>query len=482
VPQPAQPGVAKPGIGRGGAEVPERGALGGAANEVGSLHRGGVAALIAVHGLRGEPVPWLASGASPSRILLEADVHVDDILVDLEDGTRALIQAKASSGTGKPFEDTVAQWCRAIVSGQCGDSDQLVMIVANPTQTLRRLARVLDWRREGVSVAASDGEKLESLKNSATTRGLDAHSAEWMLRHCAIRFVDAQDGGPQEREGAAWLDSSVVAAGTGLPGFRALRASFRDHAAIRAPSDLARWRAWISRAGLALVANPDGVLAARLQAEDEALNEYLMRMEADKDVLPLADLGFGVSSLSLPGLANGLRASRESRPADSASDHILPLARRQGRIFLVGRPGTGKYVALTQIAANVASSPRAPTPLRMELRELARRLPPHGPYRLRPEDVARIVAGPDRPQLADALRRRLINGACLLLLDALDEVGHRRDAVVEAIGSLLKELPLAADVVVASRHSSVGTAATLGLPVFELREPRDLDAMPLRLS
>ena len=88
---------------------PRRGAIGGAANEDGAEHRAGVAALVVAYGLLGEQVPWLASEAAPVGLQMEADVHVDDVVVDLADGSRAFMQAKLD-GNSQAVKDAVHQW------------------------------------------------------------------------------------------------------------------------------------------------------------------------------------------------------------------------------------------------------------------------------------------------------------------------------------------------------------------------------------
>lgn len=152
------------------------------------------------------------------------------------------------------------------------------------------------------------------------------------------------------------------------------------------------------------------------------------------------------------------------------------MARRQGRLLLVGRPGTGKTVASRLIAARWAGTPHAPVPLWLRLQDLEPHLPAAGPYRFEPLDLVRPAAGPSASHaLLTALTRQLEDGHALLVLDGLDEVPHRRDAVVEALAGLLAQLPRHVDVLVTSRHSAQRAAAVLGLAEYELTEPHDLE-------
>ena len=61
------------------------------------------------------------------------------------------------------------------------------------------------------------------------------------------------------------------------------------------------------------------------------------------------------------------------------------------------------------------------------------------------------------------------------MLDALDEVTQRRDAVVEAVANLISRLPADLDIVVTSRHAEEHAADTLELPIYELNDPHNLE-------
>ncbi|MBK5993678.1 NACHT domain-containing protein [Streptomyces sp. MBT58] len=446
----------------------KRGALGGASNEAGASHRAGVAALLAVYGLLGEPVPWLLSDAPPVLLRMEADLHVDDVVVDFRDGTRVFIQAKLSAGR-KAFEDTVDQWCRAVASGECKQGDELLLVVARTTATYQSLADALVSRRDGASPTAAAAGHLQQLRRLAAGHGLDASGTQRLLDAAAIRVVDARDNNPGEALGTACLNAAVVLAGHGQAAFRAMRAAARTQAEQRSSSDQGIWRSWLTDAHLPLTADASGSAAARLEAGEQAIKRYRAQWAQTQDVLPLADLGLGLTSMTVPGMTKNLRATPPG--SENKDDKLVDAVRRQGRLFLVGRPGAGKTVASRLIAARWAANDRAPVPVWLRLRDLIPRLPATGPYRLEVRDLIDAALGDAQPLLAEALLARVEQGQALLILDALDETLGHRDPVVEAVADLIGRLPADLDILVTSRHSCLDSAGLLRLPVYRMQDP-----------
>ncbi|MEV3972811.1 NACHT domain-containing protein [Streptomyces sp. NPDC050698] len=453
-------------------QMVKRGALGGASNEAGANHRAGVAALLATYGLLGEPVPWLRSDARPVLLRMEADLHVDDVVVDLLDGTRAFMQAKLTAGT-KAFESTVDQWCQSVTSGECRPGDELLFVVARTTKTFEHLADALDVRRSGASLTAAASRHIEGLRRLVVAGGLDEPATQRLLDAATICVLDARDNGPAEALGSACLNAAVVAAGNGQAAFRALRAAARTQAEQRTTSDLAVWHSWLTAAQLPVIADAAGSAAARLEALDQAVRRYRQEWSKRQDILALADLGLGLTSMTVPGMTTNLRATAPG--SETGRGRLADTVRRQGRLFLVGRPGTGKTVASRAIAARWAANDLAPVPLWLRLRDLIPMLPTAGPYRINAQDLVQAAVGNTQPLLNEALLTRIEQGHVLLLLDALDETLDHRDAVVEAVADLLGRLPAELDVIVTSRHSCLRSATLLDLPVHELQTPRHLD-------
>ncbi|MFC7866456.1 NACHT domain-containing protein [Streptomyces murinus] len=452
-------------------QAARRGALGGASNEAGASHRAGVAALLAAYGLLGEPVPWLRSDACPVLLRMEADLHVDDIVVDLADGTRAFMQAKLAADQ-HAYRDTVDQWCRSVASGECRPGDEVLFVVTRTTTAFRGVADALATRRSGASLTATAARHLDGLRHLAAGHGLEGEAIERLLDAAMIHVLDARDNAPYEALGAACLNAAVVPSGQGQAAFRAVRAEARAQAEQRTASDLTVWHSWLTRARLPLTADMSGAAAARLEALEQALCRYREEWARRRDVLPLADLGLGLTSMTVPGLAEDLRAPAAGQKVGRAL--LADTVRRQGRLFLVGRPGVGKTVASRLIAAHWAANDRAPLPVWLRLRDLLPALPATGPYRIEASDLVRAAVGEGQPVLSQALKARIEQGRALLVLDALDELPDRQDAVVEALADLLDRMPSDLDVVVTSRHSCLRSASLLQFPIYELEEPQHL--------
>ncbi|MER5778279.1 hypothetical protein ABT144_29085 [Streptomyces sp. NPDC002039] len=447
------------------------GALGGASNEAGAGHRAGIAALAAVYGLLEEQIPWLRSDAVPVKLRMEADLHVDDVVVDLADGTTAFMQAKLSPNAAA-FNATVDQWCRAVVSGECRPGDELLFVVTRTDEALARTAQALTTYQSGASLTSPAARRLDALRGLAAGHGLDHADTERLLAAAKVIALDARDNGPDEALGSACLNAAIVPTGHGRTAFRTMKAAARGQAEQRTASDVSGWYTWLTSARIPLIADASGTPAARLQAMDQALAEHRMRWAAQQDTLPLADLGRGLTSMTVPGTTRQLRALAPARKTGRSA--LVDAVRRQGRLFLVGSPGSGKTVASRLLAAYWAGHHLAPVPVWLRMKDLVPFLTPAGPYRLQAADLVRAAIGTTNPPLIEALSARVNTGDALILLDALDEVHERQDAVVEAVATLLDQLPAGLDIVVTSRHSSQSVAARLDLPVYELRPPNDL--------
>jgi hypothetical protein len=111
---------------------------GGRANEAGSLHRSGVAAYLAAHGMAGrgvEAAGYPADGPAPVALAFETAEAVDDLRCVLTDGTTLDLQAKRASGADGHLASTVAQW--AAHAGQLGPADKIGLDTAEPKGRLR---------------------------------------------------------------------------------------------------------------------------------------------------------------------------------------------------------------------------------------------------------------------------------------------------------------------------------------------------------
>lgn len=130
------------------------GARGGAANEAGSLHRGGVAAYVAAHGLVGQGLVaagYQACAPVPVALRFETGDEVDDIRCELSDGAVLLLQAKRSCGADRHLTATVKQWTSQLPHLSAGDRIGLA------TRTARGAVRDLGgrWSEDGLLMVAT---------------------------------------------------------------------------------------------------------------------------------------------------------------------------------------------------------------------------------------------------------------------------------------------------------------------------------------
>lgn len=335
-----------------------RGPVGGAAGEVGSVHRAGIAAIAVAAGLRGDPAEMLAMSSAPVGISLEVASEIDDLEVLLEDDTHVYIQAKASADMGKALKETVQQWAAAAKTGGLRDGDLAVMAVGRPSNTLADLGTALDARRSNAVLTTGQAEALKKLEGLLSEADLDPGQAASLMDVAFIRTVDGRSGSPAMEAAAAWLDGAVVETGQGRAAASAIAQRIPQLAAEHGTAAIADWRAWLRDAHLPAHADPHGVRAAREQAIDSAIAQRRAELAGTLDFLPLASL-VPAEPLHVPRLAADLRVKRSAPKPDTRasstreSDVLLHLLRREGRLLLVGQPGSGKSVAMRQMAAHL---------------------------------------------------------------------------------------------------------------------------------
>ena len=142
----------------------------------------------------------------------------------------------------------------------------------------------------------------------------------------------------------------------------------------------------------------------------------------------------------------------EDRPEERP---LLVVARRWPRMLLAGLPGVGKSLALRQLAATWAGDSRAPVPVLVSLRTVARRCSVHGLLTLSVlcEAAAQGAPPEQRAVLAAALEELCGQGEAVLMLDGLDECLGRRALIADGLSALLGSLPPETGVILATRAS-----------------------------
>ena len=152
-------------------------------------------------------------------------------------------------------------------------------------------------------------------------------------------------------------------------------------------------------------------------------------------------------------------------------------------MLLVGLPGSGKSLALRQLAAVWAGDSRAPVPVLVSLRAVARRCSDHGSLTLTAlcEAAAHGASSEQRAVLASALEDLCGHGEAVLMLDGLDECLDRRALIADGLSALAGSLPPETGVIVATRASGERAARRLGLPAATIVSPSGLDLVMQQL-
>jgi hypothetical protein len=482
--------------------VAAAGALGGASGELGSAHRASTAAFLVVHGLLGREVEGLfpqASAGTPVRVRMETDDATDDVLCETSTGRRAWIQAKhqvrvGDSGVG--LAPVVEQWAASIRDGSVAPGDALVLAVANLTRPLRHLREALRRRRDANSGNLTGAQQTELARLEGQVRAIAPDFAQAvvnrMLDAAVVWYVDAADAentvhgapvdSPDAQLGAAML-GAVYAPAHCPRAMAALTTAARSFAQLRSGAVTKEWLAVLRRAHIPMSEHPADVPATQQLARDAALESYRIWLTSQAARLSLSNLGYSIPRMPSAGLADGIRVTDAALLAGAHADaepttsRLLPVVRRYRRLLLRGLPGSGKSVALAQLAAQCVATEHAPTPVLVRLQDLQQ--PVARGAEVTSELLARIAAETcpevDRRRLEEALAERMRTGDAVVLLDGLDECRSRRHVVAQALHSWLSTTHQEMDLVLSTRDSAYSSASILKLREFALCEPDDLD-------
>lgn len=455
------------------------GGFGGANNELGSSHRSGVAAVLAVHGLIGTLVGG-EPGKVPVRICLEADEPTDDIVCEMLDRSTWFVQCKRTVGDAA-LRSTMRQWAAQPLEPQ----DRIVLI-AN---------RFKGWLRSFYEVPRGQlldpDAPLSKLRMNAVAKFrllLDEEApgqgGDLLSRIMLIEWdVDSVDSNRVDGS-AMGLQNGMVAVGAGHAAFGALRAFMQAAATRRLATRDTDWTGAIDAAGIEVFADGVGPPGARAQARSLARREYREILATKLDHLDISALGDSVTEVFAEGASQDIKVEfavpGEHQPR---SAELTSLARINRRFILVGLPGMGKSEAMRQMAASLASDSDAPLPILLNLRSIA-------PFVHVPADVTLdlLLDGPARTtlagaqgDLAHALREAVSSGHVVFLLDGLDETFEKRGIVATGVGALLKRLHADCGFILATRSSAVDFTIQLDLPTVELVTPHRLETSLIAL-
>jgi hypothetical protein len=449
-----------------------KGSAGGAANESGSLHRAGVAAVLAVHGLLDQPVSNIP-GKVPVQIRLETLEATDDIACEMGDGSTWFIQAKRTAGFDKALRSTIQQWSEQSFE----DEDSLVLAAATLKSGLGKLQSTLDrLSTDPMAILSPSAESrltalLRNIEAIAPGRGHD------LLRH--VRLLEC----PVEHEtdasfahAAAMLDGTIVPIGKGQAAFRSLRAFFQAAAAERRRTSPADWIHALTADGLEVFADAKGVTGARERARVQALRDYRDAWGSRLDHLDLSLLLDGVPGIHIEGLVYDYQVSW---PKNSKKDHTASLyttIRRNDRFIVTGLPGMGKSSALVQVAAALASDDAAPIPILLDLKAIGQQISTRSDINvsLLMSQASRLGSRTDPTVLEAALHAEAARGNVIFLVDGLDETLDRATVTAAGLADILPRLHPKCGFILTTRSNALLAARQTGLPTVELVTPNDL--------
>jgi NACHT domain len=454
---------------------------GGQSNELGSRYRAGVAAYLAAHSLSSQPLQHIGLNDDPSTpvvIKVESDEAVDDLLCEMPVG-RLLIQAKRACGIDRHFRATVDQWVAAVLEGTVGTTTNLVLATGRAKGFLRDLPGALSRRRNWNAQRPSPREQealarlVEAVKDT-----LDASQLDVLLDAATVIELPVEDASDAAfREAARMLEGTVVRAGDGIAAMQALQRHFQNLGAMRWASDRDAWRRALRDASLELLEDAGGGWSARQSAVEREVDAYQSHLSSRLNVFPLDLLTNDLPPMEIEDLVSTYQVALPDQDK-ARSEGLAELCRRWGRAIVVGLPGSGKSMALEQVAASWASRDDAPVPIFVPLRSLLRRIDRAGRKITLARLVEHAVDPADRNDsiLVPELVHRCEVGEAALLLDGLDECRGKAATVADAVADIVAALPDSTSVVLTTRKSALPAASKLRLPEVELIEPYRLES------
>jgi NACHT domain len=437
-----------------------------------------VAGIVAAHGLLSKGIALLGlpdAGPHPVSVAFETMDAVDDIVIELSDGTRVYMQAKRIYGDDSTFESAVRQLVSMLDDLQ--DGDRLVVVSADARGNVKELPEALRVRRAEGVLKSTHQKALDAL---AKRVGLSRGSTRFE-KFCDAVYAwhvsadSAEDGGYQLS--AALLDNTVVETPHGAAAFGVLLARMHSEAGSASRSRIDDWWAWLNDARLPLLAGSNGLAAQRLTVERDAMGRYRRRLSSRKDMVEFALISDDHPPVRVPDMLASIRVAR-SAESDTGYD-LMEAVRRHQHVVLLGLPGAGKTSAVVQLAAHLAEDRDAPLPIFTKLQRACRAINDAHDITipLLVNDAIRNAPEQERAILAEVLARELTAGCALLICDGLDECGSRASTVADGLARLREGFSPDVGLVVTTRPSSSGPARKLALRESWLTKPIRGDAV-----
>ncbi|MFH9889335.1 NACHT domain-containing protein [Streptomyces luteogriseus] len=440
----------------------------GQAGEVGSVFRCELATHLAVHGLRSRPISglYLPHGVDPARLDFETSDPTDDIRVTFSDGRRAYVSAKRKIDKGRPLEETVTGWIGQVPT--LGPDDLLVIAGEELVGPIKNLDRVLRRHRANLRMESRDEEKAFNLLVDL----LPPNVRETVLDRARILHLPNSTAPASHRDLLAALMDFIVADLQGQRAVSTLADFFHRQAGEALGSSIDDWVVTLRNDSLTVFSDPGGPTSMRVASRLNAVGNYLARLKEDAGRIDLSLLAEDLPPIVADDIIGGLQIDIEG---ERTSHFLLQYLRRWRRMLIIGQPGSGKSVALREIAAHCATHPEAPTPLPVVLPRLLKQQP----ERLTIDGIIdgvtlNTVSSAERAPLAEYLTDELANGRAIILCDGLDECGSRAPWVAQQLAKILASVHPNCGFVLATRANAQIPAARLGLPRVELTCPRDL--------
>ncbi|WP_308346253.1 NACHT domain-containing protein [Streptomyces sp. ISL-66] len=410
----------------------------------------------------------MPAGVWPVRLDFETSDPTDDIRVTFSDGRRAYVSAKRKIDKGRPLEETLTGWVGQVPT--LGTDDLLVIAGEELVGPVKNLDRALRRHRAGLRMETGD----ESTAFAVLTDRLPSRVRRLVLERARVLHLPGATGPAPHRDLLAALMDLVVADARGNRAVSALADFFHRQAGEALGSSIEEWGAALADAEITVLPDQEGPVAMRLASRRNAVDAYRTRFRAEAGRIDLSLLADDLPPLVVDNLVGGLRIDVEG---ERTSSFLLSRLRRWRRMLIVGQPGSGKSVAVREIAAHCASHADAPVPIPVSLPRLLKgqpgRLTLDG---LVDDAVAGTVQDADRAPIAAYLKEEIGRGRALVLCDGLDECGARAPWVAQQLEEILASLAPSCGFVVTTRANAQGAAARLSLPRVELASPRDLGA------
>ncbi|GLH99923.1 NACHT domain-containing protein [Phytohabitans aurantiacus] len=456
---------------------------GGVNNEIGSVHRRGIAVFLAAYGLAGEGL--LGGNFVPVHLAFETKQATDDLCCVSEAGARMFISAKHTCGNDEQnFGATVKQWVKQAAA--LAPDDLLVLATAELRGDLKKLPTALDRRRQapGTPALRSEQKALAALERKIDACTDDPVVRERIIEAAHVLVVNVVKAGDIDFDlGVALLQGSVVAKGHGRAAVKALAEYFHTQASTAFASNLDDWVKVLRETPIEVFADGEGAAGAAANARHLALCAYRDWLGAEEGRVSMSLLSEELPELIVADLADGLRVAVEGGGRRRERVSLLAMTRRWPRLLLAGLPGMGKSTALSQLAARWAKTPTAALPVQVSLPVVAGRCGRASDVTLGLlcEVAAQYAPVEHRKVLMASLERACHTGHAVLLLDGFDECGPRRTWIADGLQRMLVELPAGLGIVLSTRDSGLAAARKLGLAQVALVTPDKLGTVMHRL-